>query len=103
MAVKLSEDHYKKLGNLLFHALPNKDRTSPNPYDLQRTSVLFFSVFQRGFDFGEEELEGVMQESGGGYSEGMDESLEEIRAVCHALYNGLNDPRVERFKLKDFH
>lgn len=97
---ELNEEQFKKRGELLDKAIVNRE--NPHPLDLRRAAVLIFSLIQKGYYFGGEELEGAMQESGGGFSETMGKSLDAIREVCSTFDNGLNDPTVEQFKLKDF-
>ena len=97
---KLNEEQLNKLGELLDKAIINRD--NPHPQDLRKTAVLIFNLVQKGYYFGENELENIMELSGGYYSEGMERYLKEIVWVCNELAVGLNDNYNERYKLKDF-
>jgi hypothetical protein len=100
MGVNLSEDHYKKLGDLLSSAIHNKDH--PHVTDLRRSSVLIFSLLQKGYYFHITDLEVVMRESGNSFSDTAKKDLQQITWVCNELVKGLENSENERFKLKDF-
>ena len=98
---KLNEEQLNKLGELLDIAIVNRE--NPHQEDLRKTALLIFNLVQKGYYFGENELENIMELSGGYYSERMERYLKEIVWVCNALNNDINDyANDERFELKDF-
>jgi hypothetical protein len=98
--LNLSDDQYKKLGDLLNHAIRNRDML--HSLDRRRAAVLIFSLIGKGYDFGEIDMENIMELSGGHFSKQAEKDLKEITWVCNELVEGLKDHYNEKYRLKDF-
>ena len=96
---ELTENEYDKVLELLSLAVKNKKYAQPE--DLQRACVLFYSVNKLGFVLVDLDVNSIIEKSGEDYSESTKELLRHVANTCHDLVEGLENPEIEEFKLKE--
>jgi hypothetical protein len=95
----LSEEQHKNLGQLLSSAIIKKE--SPHPDDLQRASVLIYSLIKNNYPFDDTDIDLAIETSGEKYSDFIKKLLMEMIDVYVYLARGLENPANERFMLKE--
>jgi len=97
---KLTEKEFEKITELLSSAV--KDKHQARPEDLQRASVLFYSVNQLGFPFVDLDVNAIIEKSGEYYSDTTKGLLAKAANACYDLSRGMANTENEQFKLKEF-
>lgn len=95
---RLTENEYDKITKLLSSAV--KDKHQALPEDLQRASVLFYSVNQLGFALVDLDVNAIIEKSGEYYSDTTKGLLAGAANACYDLSRGMANPENEQFKLK---
>lgn len=95
---KLTEKEIDKITKLLYSAV--KDKHQARPEDLQRASVLFYSVNQHGFALVDLDVNAIIEKSGEYYSDTTKGLLARTANACYDLSRGMANPENEQFKLK---
>jgi hypothetical protein len=96
---KLTEKEFEKITELLSSAV--KDKHQARPEDLQRASVLFYSVNQLGFPFVDLDVNAIIEKSGEYYSDTTKGLLAKAANACYDLSRGMANTENEQFKLKE--
>ena len=96
---KLTEKEFEKITELLSSAV--KDKHQARPEDLQRASVLFYSVNQLGFPFVDLDVNAIIEKSGEYYSDTTKGLLAKAANACYDLSRGMANIENEQFKLKE--
>ena len=96
---KLSEKGFDKITKLLSSAI--KDKHQVRPEDLQRASVIFYSVNQLGFALVDLDINAIIEKSGEYYSDTTKGLLARTANACYDLSRGMANPENEQFKLKE--
>jgi hypothetical protein len=96
---KLTEKEFDKVTKLLSSAI--KDKHQVRPEDLQRASVLFYSLNQLGFALVDLDVNAIIEKSGEYYSDTTKGLLARAANACYDLSRGMANPENEQFKLKE--
>jgi hypothetical protein len=96
---KLTEKEFDKITKLL--SLAVKDKNQARPEDLQRASVLFYSVDQLGFALVDLDVNSIIEKSGEFYSDTTKGLLARAANACYDLSRGMTNPENEQFKLQE--
>ena len=97
---KLTEKEFEKITELLSAAV--KDKHQARPEDLQRASVLFYSINRLGFPFVDLDVNAIIEKSGEYYSDSTKGLLAKTANACYDLSRGMAATENEQFKLKEF-
>ncbi|TLX92198.1 MAG: hypothetical protein E6K94_00465 [Thaumarchaeota archaeon] len=95
---ELTEKESKRIGELLSIAVNNKAHI--DAADLQRASVLFYSVNALGYTLTKLDLMKIIEISDQNYPESTKTMLGEAANTCYDLAQGLANPENEKFKFK---
>lgn len=96
---KLTEKEFEKITELLSVAV--KDKHQARPEDLQRASVLFYSINQLGFPFVDLDVNAIIEKSGEYYSDTTKGLLAKAANACYDLSQGMATAENEQFNLKE--
>jgi len=96
---ELTEKESKRIGELLSLAVKNKEHIHAS--DLQRATVLFYSVNALGYTLTEKGLDKIIEISDENYPQSTKTMLGEAANTCFDLAQGLDNPENEMFKFKE--
>jgi len=96
---QLPEKESDRIGELL--SLAVKDKHQAHTEDLQRASVLFYSVNKIGFVLVDLDINAIIEKSGEYYSDTTKGLLAQAANTCYSLVQGLANPENEQFKFKE--
>jgi hypothetical protein len=95
---RFNDADYEKLGQFLSLAIKNKG--TAHPADLQRASVLIFSVIKRGYAIEGTDINIAIKKSGKKYSPFIKKYLRRMIDFFYPLVRGLERWENKRFMLK---
>jgi hypothetical protein len=96
---ELTEKESDRIGKLLSLAVQNKDL--PDAADLQRATVVFYTVNALGYALTDSDILKIIEISGEEYSKTAKTILGETADTCFDLAQGLDNPENEQFKFKE--